>query len=171
MERTVLVDDFDGTVHEGVQKHPVTLGNEVIGSVDLTDVNLELFREELRRAVERFVTQARPRTEREAADARVAAKLAATPTPPSATAVKTVGGKSHLSKRQRAEREQLNAIREWARKRGYEVSPYGKIPEAVMEAFQRLHGTPQEGARLKAVTKTTNGEGVGAESLFSSATA
>lgn len=170
MERTVLVDDFDGTVHEGVQKHPVALGDEVIGSVDLTDVNRELLREELRRAVERFVTQARrPHTEREAADARVAAKLAAPPTPPSAAAAKVVGGKSHLSKRQRAEREQLNAIREWARKRGYEVSPYGKIPEAVMDAFQRLHGTPQ-GARLKAVTKTSDEE-VGAESLFSSATA
>lgn len=165
MERLVLVDDRDGTVHEGVQKHPLTLGEEVIGSVDLTDANRELFREELREAMARFIAKSLPHTEREAADARVATKLASVV---ATRAPKKVGGKSHLSKRQRAEREQLNAIREWARKRGYEVSPYGKIPEKVMEAFQTLHGTPQ-GNHLKAVTKAA--ENGSAERLFSDATA
>lgn len=168
MERLVLVDDFDGTIAEGVQKHPLTLGDEVIGSVDLTDANRQLLREELRRAMDRFVAKARPRTQQEAAEARVAAKL----TPSSASEVSTtskVGGKSHLSKKQRAEREQLNAIRQWARRNHYEVSPYGKIPEKVLQAFHSDSGIAARRATLKAVTKAT--DAVTTERPFSHATA
>lgn len=168
MERLVLVDDFDGTIAEGVQKHPLTLGDEVIGSVDLTDANRQLLREELRRAVDRFVAKARSRTQQEAAEARVATKLTSSPASEVSTTPK-VGGKSHLSKKQRAEREQLNAIRQWARKRGYEVSPYGKIPEKVLQAFHSDGGTSSRRANLKAVTKA---DAVTTERLpFSHATA
>jgi hypothetical protein len=36
----------------------------------------------------------------------------------------------------RASREQLQAIREWARKNGLEVSDRGRIPASVVEAFE-----------------------------------
>lgn len=173
MERTVLADDYDGTIAADVRPRPIIVDDLVVGTPDLTEANREKLREELRATVERFVAQALvkvgPANEREAADARVAAKLSRPPQARSAAGPKKVGGKSHLSKKQRAEREQLNAIRQWARKRGYEVSNYGKIPERVMEAFQRLHGTPQQGLYLKAVTKTE--DQVAASGLFSNASA
>ena len=38
-----------------------------------------------------------------------------------------------------AVREQAGAIREWARKNGHEVSDRGRIPAAVVEAFEAAH--------------------------------
>ena len=37
----------------------------------------------------------------------------------------------------RVDRAQLTAIREWARGQGLQVSPRGRIPEAVLEAYHR----------------------------------
>ena len=39
----------------------------------------------------------------------------------------------------RMDREQAGAIREWARKNGHEVSDRGRIPAAVVEAFEAAH--------------------------------
>lgn len=36
-------------------------------------------------------------------------------------------------------KEQLATIREWANKKGYEVSPRGRIPANVIEAFDAAH--------------------------------
>lgn len=38
-----------------------------------------------------------------------------------------------------ASREQLAAIRDWARKNGYEVSDRGRIKAEIMEAFEAAH--------------------------------
>src|SRR3954466_2763520 len=39
----------------------------------------------------------------------------------------------------RMDREQAGALREWARKNGHEVSDRGRIPAAVVEAFESAH--------------------------------
>lgn len=39
----------------------------------------------------------------------------------------------------RNSREQLQAIREWARKQGYEVSDRGRIAAGIVEAFEDAH--------------------------------
>jgi Lsr2 len=39
----------------------------------------------------------------------------------------------------RMDREQAGAIRDWARKNGHEVSDRGRIPAAVVEAFESAH--------------------------------
>ena len=39
----------------------------------------------------------------------------------------------------RMDREQAGAIRDWARKNGHEVSDRGRIPAAVVEAFEAAH--------------------------------
>jgi hypothetical protein len=36
-----------------------------------------------------------------------------------------------------ADREQTQAVREWARENGFEVSSRGRIPEAVLEAYSQ----------------------------------
>lgn len=41
--------------------------------------------------------------------------------------------------RSSADREQNTAIREWARKRGMEVSDRGRIPSHVLDAYHREH--------------------------------
>lgn len=40
------------------------------------------------------------------------------------------------------DREQLDAIRRWARDNGFQVTERGRIPERIMDAFQAAHGTP-----------------------------
>jgi hypothetical protein len=47
--------------------------------------------------------------------------------------VKSIGAKAASSK------EQLSAIREWARKNGHEVSDRGRIKAEVLEAFEAAH--------------------------------
>ncbi|WP_075908882.1 histone-like nucleoid-structuring protein Lsr2 [Mycobacteroides chelonae] len=44
-------------------------------------------------------------------------------------------GKTGGRPRARIDREQSNAIREWANKNGHQVSSRGRIPESVVEAF------------------------------------
>ena len=39
----------------------------------------------------------------------------------------------------RRPKDQLNAIREWAGRNGYEVSPRGRIPRDVLAAFDAAH--------------------------------
>lgn len=47
--------------------------------------------------------------------------------------VRSPGSKASSSK------EQLSAVREWARKNGYEVSDRGRIKAEVVEAFEAAH--------------------------------
>jgi hypothetical protein len=39
----------------------------------------------------------------------------------------------------RADREQTQAIREWARQNGHQVSDRGRVPKSVLDAFQAAH--------------------------------
>jgi hypothetical protein len=39
----------------------------------------------------------------------------------------------------RSNREETQAIREWARQNGHQLSDRGRIPKSVMEAYQAAH--------------------------------
>jgi hypothetical protein len=52
--------------------------------------------------------------------------------------VASSSGKSHVATSLRQSREQTAAIREWARKAGYNVSDRGRIPSEVQKAFNEL---------------------------------
>ncbi len=49
------------------------------------------------------------------------------------------GGRSRATGGGRMDREQAGAIRDWARKNGHEVSDRGRIPAAVVEAYEAAH--------------------------------
>lgn len=49
------------------------------------------------------------------------------------------GGSSGAARRPAIDREQNQAIREWARKRGMKVSDRGRIPAEVLEAYHKEH--------------------------------
>jgi hypothetical protein len=46
-------------------------------------------------------------------------------------------------------REQTQAIREWAKKNGHEVSDRGRIPAAVIDAFEAAQAAPSKGRKNK----------------------
>nr|WP_153395028.1 Lsr2 family protein [Ornithinicoccus halotolerans] len=52
-----------------------------------------------------------------------------------------VGGRRQSSggRSSRADKEQLNAIRQWARDNGYEVSDRGRIKKEIIEAYHAAH--------------------------------
>jgi len=52
---------------------------------------------------------------------------------------RTRGRRSSIGSNGSASKEQLSAIREWARKNGYEVSDRGRIKAEVVEAFEAAH--------------------------------
>lgn len=55
------------------------------------------------------------------------------------TSTRASSSSSSSSAPARADREQTQAIREWARGQGYEVSDRGRIPGAVLEAYNAAH--------------------------------
>jgi hypothetical protein len=108
-----LFDDLDGTSTEDIQTISFALDG-VEYEIDLSGDNAS----KLRDSLTAFIESAR-RT-----GGRV--KRAAT------AAIQTTGsGRS---------REQTQAIREWARNNGHEVSDRGRIPAAVIEAFEAQAG-------------------------------
>lgn len=114
-----LVDDLDGSQSHDIST--VTFGLDgATYEIDLTEANAEI----LRKALEEFVTPAR----------RTGGRLnrgAASVSP---------GGSATAS------REQAQAVREWARRNGHEVSNRGRLPASLIEAF--------EAAQAEASSKT-----------------
>lgn len=109
-----LVDDLDGSEAE----ETVEFGLDGVAyQIDLSSENAE----ELRDALAQYVEHARRAGGR---------KRAATLRPPS------VGGKAP-SRPATVDREQNQAIRQWARKAGYAVSDRGRIPSEVVEAYHK----------------------------------
>lgn len=110
-----LVDDLDGTSSDDITT--VTFGLDGANyEIDLTGRNAGHLRDKL----EDFVSVAR-RT-----GGRV--KRSALSTGPATRPV--------------ADREQTRAIREWARRKGLNVSDRGRIPAEVVSAFDEAHATP-----------------------------
>src|SRR3954454_14551854 len=104
---TVLTDDLDG----GDADRTVEFGLDGVNyTIDLSDKNAG----KLRKALDPYLTVA-ARAGRTPTSGRVPSRPAAPPA--------------------RANRDQNQAIREWAGKNGYEVSERGRIPASVVEAF------------------------------------
>jgi hypothetical protein len=104
---TVLTDDLDG----GDADRTLEFGLDGVNyTIDLSEKNAG----KLRKALDPYLTVA-SRVGRTATNGRIASRAAA--------------GTS------RANRDQNQAIREWATKNGYDVSERGRIPASVVEAF------------------------------------
>jgi hypothetical protein len=103
---TVLTDDLDG----GNADRTLEFGFEGVNyTIDLSEKNVG----KLRKALDPYLTVA-SRVGRTGGSARVASRTA---------------------QPARANRDQNQAIREWAAKNGYEVSDRGRIPASIVEAF------------------------------------
>jgi hypothetical protein len=104
---TVLTDDLDG----GDADRTVEFGLDGVNyTVDLSEKNAG----KLRKALDPYLAVA-SRVGRAGGSGRIASRVAAAPS--------------------RANRDQNQAIREWAAKNGYEVSERGRIPASIVEAF------------------------------------
>jgi hypothetical protein len=104
---TVLTDDLDG----GDADRTIEFGLDGVNySIDLSDKNAG----KLRKALDPYLTVA-ARVGRTGAHGRLAPPTAAAPA--------------------RANRDQNQAIREWAARNGYEVSDRGRIPSTIVDAF------------------------------------
>ena len=104
---TVLTDDLDGRDAD----RTIEFGLDGVNyTIDLSEKNAG----KLRKALDPYLTVA-SRIGRTGAHGRTASRTAATPA--------------------RSNRDQNQAIREWAAKNGYEVSERGRIPSSIAEAF------------------------------------
>jgi len=105
-----LVDDLDGTVSPEIST--VSFGLDGVEyEIDLTEANAKA----LRGTLEQFVGPAR----------RTGGRLKR--------------GAGTATARQPANREQTQAIREWARQHGYDLADRGRIPANIVEAFNDAH--------------------------------
>lgn len=110
--QVLLVDDLDG----GTATETVAFGLDGSGyEIDLSSENAD----KLREALAPFVGHARRAS-------RVATVKPGTPGRPARSGA-------------RIDREQTQAIREWARKNGHKVSERGRIPASIFEAYNSSH--------------------------------
>jgi len=104
---TVLTDDLDG----GDADRTIEFGLDGVNyTIDLSEKNAG----KLRKALEPYLTAA-SKVSRAGGNGRIGSRTAARPS--------------------RSNRDQNQAIREWATKNGYEVSERGRIPASIVEAF------------------------------------
>lgn len=104
-----LVDDLDGTQSDDI----TTISFGLDGAsyeIDLSASNAE----QLRKTLDEFVSHAR----------RTGGRIKRGAAPGARSVVTT------------ASHEQAQAIREWARRNGHEVSTRGRIPSSLIEAFE-----------------------------------
>jgi hypothetical protein len=106
-----LVDDLDGTVAEDISTVTFSLDGAAY-EIDLTGGNAE----KLRKNLADFVGAAR----RTGGRVKRGTSITGAPAPV-------------------ANREQTRAIREWARKNGFDLADRGRIPSHVLEAFEKAH--------------------------------
>ena len=114
--RIYLVDDLDGS-EDDVENVLLALDGTNY-EIDLSASNAGRLREKL----DRFVAAASPVKAAKSAPARRG---------PKGKAAKTASVPSN--------RDQVQAIREWAKSAGYEVSSRGRISKAIQEAFDAAH--------------------------------
>lgn len=106
-----LVDDLDGTEADDISTVAFALDG-VSYEIDLTERNAENLRGDLE---------------------------------PYVGAARRIGGRARrgttITGATPANREQTRAIREWARKNGFDMSDRGRIPGNVLEAFEAAHAS------------------------------
>jgi hypothetical protein len=110
-----FVDDLDGTTSEDISTVTFALDG-VEYEIDLTEANAQ----NLRDSLQEFIASARRTGGRFKRGTAAAHRRPATP------AVST---------------EQTKAIRHWARQNGYTLSDRGRVPEVIVDAFDRAHAT------------------------------
>ena len=115
--RTYLVDDLDGSTEDVANVLLALDGTNY--EIDLSASNAEKLREKLAR----FVNAASPVKAAKSAPAKRGPKGRA---PSKAATVPS-------------NRDQVQAIREWAKSAGYEVSSRGRISKVIQEAFDAAH--------------------------------
>jgi hypothetical protein len=114
----LLQDDLDG----GTADQTVTFALDGVSyEIDLSHANAA----QLREVFDPYVEAAR----------RVGGRAV----PGRAPAPRRAGGPA------RADRDQLAAIRDWARRRGLEVNDRGRIPAHIMEQYNNNDGDPASG--------------------------
>jgi hypothetical protein len=111
--RTYLVDDLDGS-EEDVENVLLALDGTNY-EIDLSAANAGRLREKLTR----FVEAATPVKTAKSTPVRRGPKGTAAPVP--------------------SNRDQVQAIREWAKSAGYEVSARGRIAKSIQDAFDAAH--------------------------------
>ena len=117
-----LVDDLDGTSSNDIST--VTFGLDgVTYEIDLNEENAN----NLRQHLSEFIGSAR----------RTGGRIKRGGAPAGAP-----GGSGR-------NREQTQAIREWAKQNGHDVSDRGRIPAAVIEAYETAQAAPSKGRRAK----------------------
>jgi hypothetical protein len=122
-----LVDDLDGTASDDIAT--VTFGLDGVSyEIDLTNANAS----NLRSSIEEYVAAAR-RT-----GGRVKRGTASAATNGSAG----------------AGREQAQAVRDWARRNGHEISARGRIPANIQEAFEAAQTEASSKGRRRKVKAT-----------------
>ena len=108
--RTFLVDDLDGST-EDVENVQISLDGTNF-EIDLSAANAARLREKLAKYVDhgtRVTPQKRP------------------------------AGRGASSSRRCPGRDQVQAVRDWARQNGYTVSARGRIPKSIQDAFAAAH--------------------------------
>ncbi len=104
---TLLTDDIDGTGADST----IEFGLDGVNyTIDLSEQNAG----KLRKALDPYLAVA-SQVGRTGGNGRITSRAAVAPT--------------------RSNRDQNQAIREWAAKNGYEVSDRGRIPSSIVEAF------------------------------------
>jgi hypothetical protein len=117
-----LFDDLDGSTGDDIRVVEFSLDG-VSYEIDLNDANAA----QLRDGLAEFVGAARRSGGR--------LKRVAHPAKPAGDA---------------RSKEQTRAMREWARKNGHDISERGRIPSAVVEAFEEAHASPAKAGSKKA---------------------
>jgi hypothetical protein len=117
-----LVDDLDGTQSDDIST--VTFGLDGVSyEIDLTEANAE----NLRKSLQEFVAHGR----------RTGGRIKR------GSSSKSTGGSVTAS------HEQAQAIREWARRNGHEVSNRGRIPGSLTEAFEAAQAEASSKSRKR----------------------
>jgi hypothetical protein len=115
-----LVDDLDGTSSNDIAT--VTFGLDgVTYEIDLNENNASNLRDHLAE----FISSARR------------------------TGGRVKRGGSAVAGGSGRNREQTQAIREWAKKNGHDVSDRGRIPAAVIDAFEAAQSAPAKGRKTR----------------------
>ncbi|MDY0910906.1 Lsr2 family protein [Microbacterium sp. CFBP9034] len=113
-----LVDDLDGTLLEVGEGETVLFSIDGVAyEIDLTDGNAA----SLRDALAPYVAAGRSVSSRGAGGGG------------------TRNGSSAASRRRRTGQQDYSAIREWAKSNGFTVSERGRVPAAVLEAYEAAH--------------------------------
>lgn len=121
-----LVDDLDGTATRDIRTVEFSLEG-VSYEIDLTEHNAN----RLRTAVAEYVASAR----------RTGGRRKHNPSSPKQPTRST------------ANPEQSKAIRDWARRNGFDLADRGRIPSSVIEAFEQVQAVATKPRRQRGKTK------------------